>query len=105
MERLLGDQQDSHLPVFSNCPQANYGEATLTRCTLRKHARSPASLMAPGREGAVFVNGSANVTMDHCYVEVGNLMYGCLEAKHRSDTWYWSLCCVQLMADVGKSHQ
>jgi hypothetical protein len=63
-------------PVCSGCLQASNGEATLTRCTLRKHASSPASLMDMVRNGAVLLNGPANVTMAHCYVEVGHPMNG-----------------------------
>jgi hypothetical protein len=49
------------------------GKATFTRCTLRKHAGSPASLMAADRNGGICLGGTANVTMEHCYVEVGYL--------------------------------
>jgi hypothetical protein len=70
------------LPHFTDCLQANSGEATLTRCRLCKHASSPASLMALSRDGAVFVNGPANVTLDHCYLEVGGpLDLGCCHSR------------------------
>jgi hypothetical protein len=51
--------------------QASSGEATLTRCTLRKHAGSPNSLVEPDRLGAVVLDGPTKVTLQHCYVEVG----------------------------------
>jgi hypothetical protein len=52
--------------------QATAGEARLTHCTLRKHASSPATLMASERAGAVALGGPAKVTLEHCYVEVGD---------------------------------
>jgi hypothetical protein len=51
--------------------QAKCGEVDLTRCTLCKFTGSPASLMAPEREGAVMLDGPIKMTLQACYVEVG----------------------------------
>jgi hypothetical protein len=81
-----GHEQQS--PICSGCLQAGHGESTLTRCTLRKHASSPASLVNDSRSGGVCLIGPANVTVEHCYVEVGGR--GAMldsDAGNMSDYW------------------
>jgi hypothetical protein len=60
------------MPAPSLFSQAKVrGEAILTRCTLRKHAGRPASVMEPERTGVVLLHGAVKVTLQRCYLEVG----------------------------------